>query len=332
LARRDVREIVAGLSIRRKFLAIAMAVAALAVLVLSVALCLATFITGTASLSFTIVAAVAGIVAGFALSVGLQGIIAQPFDRLMVQIAELETARLEAEAASKAKSDFLASMSHELRTPLNAIIGFSDLMKTETLGPIGTRTYVDYAADINFSGAHLLEIINDILDVVRYEAGKMELKEEAVEVESVINEALRLVAPQARQGNVEFIWSPPVPALPLLYCDRVRLRQILLNILSNAVKFTRPGGWVEIRAEREAGLALVVKDSGIGIRPEDIARILTPFGQIAPVYARNQQGSGLGLTLTKALIERHGGHLSLDSAPGVGTTVRLVFPSERVMP
>jgi signal transduction histidine kinase len=251
-------------------------------------------------------------------------------EQLRATIAELQAAKLHAEAASKAKSDFLANMSHELRTPLNAIIGFSDVMKSQILGPIGNRTYLDYAADINFSGKHLLEIINDILDVVRHESGKMELKEEVVDVEAVINEARRLVAPQALQGEVELTWRAPASALPPLFCDRVRLRQMLLNILSNAVKFTGPGGSVEIAAELTDGLQLIVKDSGVGIKPEDIARIMTPFGQVDTEYSRHHQGTGLGLTLTKALVERHGGRLSLISVPDVGTTVRLSFPAERL--
>jgi signal transduction histidine kinase len=252
-------------------------------------------------------------------------------DQLSRRIEELEAAKLQAEAASKAKSDFLASMSHELRTPLNAIIGFSDLMQSEVLGPIGSDTYRGYVSDIHFSGCHLLEIINDILDVVRHESGKMELKEDTVPVEDLIADALRLVTPQAREAKVRLNWRPPATALPGLYCDRVRVRQILLNVLSNAVKFTEPGGSIEIKTEVTSGLELIVRDTGIGIRPEDIARILTPFGQVASVYSRNHQGAGLGLTLTKALIERHGGHLRLYSSPGLGTTVRLSFPADRLV-
>ena len=250
--------------------------------------------------------------------------------QLTRRIEELEAAKLQAEAASKPKSDFLANMSHELRTPLNAIIGFSDLMQSEVLGPIGSDTYRGYVSDIHFSGCHLLEIINDILDVVRHESGKMELKEDTVPVEDLIADALRLIRPQAREAQVNLNWRPAATALPELRCDRVRVRQILLNVLSNAVKFTEPGGCIDIKTEVSSGFELIVRDNGIGIRPEDIARILTPFGQVASVYSRNQ-GAGLGLTLTKALIERHGGHLSLYSAPGLGTTVRLFFPADRLV-
>jgi signal transduction histidine kinase len=252
-------------------------------------------------------------------------------DQLRRKVEELETAKMRAEAASKAKSDFLANMSHELRTPLNAIIGFSDLMKSEVLGPIGSDTYRGYVSDIHFSGCHLLEIINDILDVVRHESGKMELKEEAVAVGDVVADALRLIAPQANEAKVSLHWRPAATALPGLYCDRVRVRQMLLNVLSNAVKFTESGGRVEIKTEVTSGLELIVRDTGIGIRPEDMPHILMPFGQVASVYSRNHQGTGLGLSLTKALVERHGGHLSLHSAPGRGTTVRLSFPPDRLV-
>jgi len=335
-------------SIHRKAWAIAIAAAALALLILSPAWIF--YKAYHAAMQQQLVLALAVIftalaagLAGFALAelffgAGLEekvrertAALSTSNEQLRETIAELEAAKLKAEAASKAKSDFLANMSHELRTPLNAIIGFSDLIKSQTLGPIDNRTYVDYAADINFSGTHLLEIINDILDVVRHESGKMELKEDAVDVAVVIDEALRLVAPQAQRGEVDIRWRAPEPALPPLFCDRVRVRQMLVNILSNAVKFTGPGGSVEIKIELNDGLELTVTDSGVGIKSEDIARIMTPFGQVDSVYARHHEGTGLGLTLTKALIERHGGKLGLISVPGVGTTVQLSFPAERVV-
>jgi signal transduction histidine kinase len=347
LAMSSVRRMAGKLSIRYKLLAIAMAIAALSVLILSAAWIfhnayIASLQQQHVFALVVIFAAIATGLAGFGLAELLFGTtlekrvmdrtaaLSTSNEQLRETIAELQAAKLQAEAASKAKSDLLANMSHELRTPLNAIIGFSDLIKSETLGPIGNRTYVDYAADINFSGTHLLDIINDILDVVRHESGKMELKEEAVDVAAVINEARRLIAPQASQGTVELTWRAPASALPPLFCDRVRLRQMLLNILSNAVKFTEPGGSVEVAAELTDGLQLIVKDSGVGIKREDIARIMTPFGQIDSAYPRHHQGTGLGLMLTKALVESHGGRLSLTSVPGVGTTVRLSFPAERV--
>ncbi len=251
--------------------------------------------------------------------------------RLGQTVAALESAKLAAEAASKAKSDFLANMSHELRTPLNAIIGFSDMMKSEALGPLGNPTYRGYAADINFSGIHLTEIIDDILDVVRHEAGKVELKEEAVHVAQMVEDVLRLMAPHAIEAELKLSWLSVGAIQPSLYCDRLRLRQMLLNILSNAIKFSHRGGLVEISAEASDGITIVVKDRGIGIDPADIERILTPFGQVASVYSRNHQGIGLGLPLTKALVECHGGRLTLYSAVGIGTEVRLSFPPERVV-
>ena len=341
-----LRRIASTLSIRYKLLAPACGGLALLILSAAVLFCDA-YIAPTQDRDVFALVAVFSVVAaglaGFGSAMLVQGAtldeavenrtaaLSTRNEELAATIKELSAAKFQAEAASKAKSDFLANMSHELRTPLNAIIGFSDLMKSQALGPLGNGTYVEYAADINFSGNHLLEIISDILDVVRHESGKMELREDAVEVEAVISEALRLVAPQAEQGRLELVWQAPEPALPALYCDHVRVRQMLLNILSNAVKFTGPGGLVEITAELKDGLQLVVKDSGVGIGPDDIARIMTPFGQILSVYSRSHQGTGLGLTLTKALVERHGGRLSLTSTVGVGTTVRLSFPAERVV-
>jgi len=245
--------------------------------------------------------------------------------------SRIERRTIELEEANRAKSRFLANMSHELRTPLNAIIGFSDVMKSEILGPIGNESYRSYIEDINFSGNHLLSMVSDVLDIARYEAGKLELEEETVAVDECVQEALRLTRPQAAHGEVA-LTRFPVPAEPqYLYCDRVRFRQMLLNVLSNAVKFTPPGGRVDVTAELADEFAIIVKDTGIGIKPEDISRVLTPFAQAAPDYSRTHQGTGLGLSLTKALIEQHGGSLSLVSAPGLGTTVRIAFPAERVI-
>ena len=252
--------------------------------------------------------------------------------QLQQTIDALRLTNQQAEAASRAKSDFLANISHELRTPLNAIIGFSDMMRAEILGPLENKTYRDYANDIHFSGAHLLDIINDILDIVRLEAGKAQFNEEAVSIEEVVRETIRLSAPLAEKGGVRILWAGAGVLLPDLRCDRVRLREMLLNLLSNAVKFTPPGGRVEIAAELSDGLSLVVADTGIGIKPEDIPRVLTPFGQVASVYSRRHQGTGLGLTLTKAMVEQHGGTLSLTSVPEAGTTVRLNFPAGRIVP
>jgi signal transduction histidine kinase len=252
-------------------------------------------------------------------------------EELRQMVEQLKTAKAEAEAASIAKSEFLANMRHELRTPLHAIIGFSDLMRSEAFGELSNKTYLDYVTDIHFSGNHLLQIINDILDVAAHESGKMQLEEEAADIDEVISEALRLIAPQALKGKVR-ISSCSATQLPRLYCDRVRLRQMLLNLLSNAVKFTDAGGSVEVRAQIDNGMELSVTDTGIGISPEDFTRIMTPFGRIGSVYSRKHRGTGLGLTLTTALIHRHGGKLSLESAPGIGTTARLWFPAERIEP
>jgi signal transduction histidine kinase len=245
-------------------------------------------------------------------------------------IGKLRRRVARAKAASAAKADLLAEMSHELRTPINAIIGFSEIIRSETLGAIGNPAHRSYVDDIIFCGRHLLGIVDDTLELARHEAGKLELREEHVAIETVVAEAFRVIGPQAERGGVALIWRPAMAELPWLYCDRARLRQILLNALSNAVKFTEPGGRVEITAEFSDGLAVLVTDTGIGIEPENIPVALSRFGQIAANRAQHDPGTGLGLTLAKAMAEQHGGSLSLQSTPQAGTLVRVWFPAWRV--
>ena len=247
-------------------------------------------------------------------------------------VEDLAMAREQAEGANRAKSDFLAVMSHELRTPLNAIIGFSEIIKSEIMGPIGNPKYGEYASDVFDSAQHLLGLINDILDLSKIEAGKMELEEEDVDVAEVIGACLRLVTERAMKGGVELITKVP-DDLPALRFDERKLKQILVNLLSNAVKFTTDGGTVTIRSwfRPEDGFVLQVADTGIGIAPESIERALTPFGQVDSRLDRKYEGTGLGLPLTKSLVEKHGGSLDLQSEVGVGTTVTVRLPKERAV-
>jgi signal transduction histidine kinase len=244
---------------------------------------------------------------------------------------EAEAARGLAEAASQAKSEFLATMSHELRTPLNAVIGFSQIMMTETLGPIGSPQYRDYAKDIHDSGVHLLEIINDILDLSKAEAGKLELDEDWVDIGEAVSSACRLIGPRAERAQLSVVERIPAN-LPPLWADERKLKQILLNLVSNSVKFTPAGGRVEVSAtvEPAKGLSILVQDTGIGIPDGDLQRVLEPFVQVENSLTRSYQGSGLGLPLAAKMTELHGGKLSIASQLGRGTLVRLSFPAERI--
>ena len=246
-------------------------------------------------------------------------------------IEELEAAKSQAEAASEAKSRFLAGMSHELRTPLNAIIGFSEVMRDEMLGPLQNATYQGYVRDIHSSGTHLLAVISDILDIARIEAGRGDLQAEPVDVAAATVEAIRLVAPTAQQGAVGIEGPFAEGDIPLLLTDKTRLRQILLNLLSNAVKFNREGGTVRVEIHATDGLAISVHDDGIGIAANDIPKVLLPFGQVEGAMTRRYQGVGLGLSLTRAIVELHQGSLHIESQPGVGTTVTAWFPPERTL-
>jgi signal transduction histidine kinase len=243
--------------------------------------------------------------------------------------AELEEARDLAEAANRAKTAFLANMSHELRTPLNAINGFSEMMSIEIFGPLGDQRYREYAEQINASGDHLLAIINDILDVSKIEAGKGELQIEEVDVREIFLSGIELVRARAEEGELDLVVTL-ADDLPILCIDGRRMRQVLLNLLSNAVKFTPKGGHVAVEARwsDHDGLVVEVSDTGIGIAADSLLTVLEPFGQIESAYARQYEGTGLGLPLAKALVEIHGGELSLESQPDVGTTARFTLPAD----
>jgi signal transduction histidine kinase len=266
-------------------------------------------------------------------------------EELRERIVELEAIRTDLEATTRnlaraleaaaagnqSKSQFLATMSHELRTPLNAVIGFSEILKDEIFGPVGSARYKDYAASIHRSGSHLLGLINDILDISKFDAGKLELHDEPVDVGRVLADCICLMEPQAQKANVTMQTDLTQGAF-LLKADDRRLRQVLLNLLSNAVKFTPDGGAVSISAaSRDGGLAITVTDTGIGIAAKDIPLALERFGQIDSTLSRRYQGTGLGLPLAKHLVELHNGSLAIESEVGNGTTVTITFPVERVL-
>jgi PAS domain S-box-containing protein len=243
------------------------------------------------------------------------------------QKQELEAAKLNAELANKAKSDFLASMSHELRTPLNAIIGFAEIMEKEILGKHSVSAYRGYASDIRSSADYLLSLVNDVLDVARVEAGHLEINKEACDLKEVAETALRLLNGRARKQGLQLI-AEIQEDLPPAFADERAMKQAIVNLLTNAVKFTRPGGRVTLAVTHsaEAGHRISVSDTGVGIAPEDVEAVLNPFHQAANTRLMTRDGTGLGLTLTKALIEAHGGRLELSSRLGEGTQVDLWLP------
>jgi signal transduction histidine kinase len=251
-------------------------------------------------------------------------------DRLQTHTIELAAARDEAKEADKAKSAFLANMSHELRTPLNAIIGFSDLM-LQGIGGALTGQHEGYMRDVHASGTHLKDILNDILDISKIDAGAMELYARPVSLAETADLCRRIAAPLAEAGSVHLRFAIP-ENLPLFNLDPTRFKQSLLNIVSNAVKFTPRGGEVEVAATLNTMEYLVsVTDTGIGMTPEGVALALQPFRQVDSALNRRFEGTGLGLPLSKALMELQGGRLSIESLPDKGTTVHLHLPSSLVV-
>ncbi len=238
----------------------------------------------------------------------------------------LRNAKEQADRANRLKTDFLTNMSHELRTPLSAIIGFSEMIVKETLGPIGKPKYREFADDILLSGRHLLDIISEILDVAKLQAGTMEIRPRLIHPRSIIDGSVRIVHKQAQEAGV-ILRVVIDDDLPMVMGDPVRLRQVLLNLLSNAIKFTPEGRSVTVAVDEcRDGIRFEVRDNGIGMAAADIPRALEPFGQVDSSLSRQHGGTGLGLPLSKLLVERHGSIMTVESEPGQGTTVRFTLP------
>lgn len=256
------------------------------------------------------------------------------FHDISAQIAaqrDLYRAKEEAEAANRSKSSFLAHMSHELRTPLNAILGFSEVMAHETLGPLDNAQYRDYVRHIHSSGGHLLALINDLLDLSKIEAGKLELWEEVVDLRALFERCRVFVGEPAHHKGLMLSIAVD-PRLTAVTCDARKIKQVVVNLLSNAVKFTPAGGHVDLEAQVDDGGDVVIRvcDNGVGIAAHDLKHVMAPFGQARQALIRNSEGTGLGLPLSKALVELHGGSLTLDSRQGVGTTVTVRLPGRAV--
>jgi cell cycle sensor histidine kinase DivJ len=242
---------------------------------------------------------------------------------------ELTRARDEAESASRAKTQFLANMSHELRTPLNAVIGFSEILNRELFGALGEQRYRDYARMIHESGEHLLHVVNDILDMSKIEAGKLKLVKEPFDVGSLIASCAEVMRHAADAKRLSLV-TEVAPGMPELFADKRACKQMLLNVISNAVKFTDPGGSVRVTAREEGGMVeLIVADNGIGIAEQDLPKLGNPFVQADNAYNRSHDGAGLGLSVVKGLARLHGGRLEIASKLGHGTTTTILLPLAR---
>ncbi|HEY4133793.1 MAG TPA: ATP-binding protein [Alphaproteobacteria bacterium] len=265
--------------------------------------------------------------AGIGNGVDLLGI---SLERAREQISDLEEARAAALRANQAKSTFLASISHELRTPLNAIIGFSELLQKQYAGTLNPKQG-EYVSDVLRSGTHLLELINDILDLSKAEAGKLDINESEVDINGIARLSLRMLGPRAADKRITL--DSHLPHRPLrILGDRQRLKQVLLNLLSNAVKFTPADGHVRISAivAKDGAPTLIVEDDGIGIAAQDIDKIMLPFERAQTQMGLAVEGTGIGLPLSKSFVESHGGTLTLTSEPGKGTTVTVRLPPDRL--
>ena len=238
---------------------------------------------------------------------------------------EIQQKSAQLEVANRHKSEFLANMSHELRTPLNAIIGFSDVLLQKMFGELNEQQ-ADYLEDIRSSGSHLLTLINDILDLSKIEAGRMELEVAPFSLVAALNNAVTLVRERAQSHGIR-LELDVAPALDTVIADERKLKQVVVNLLANAVKFTPDGGMVTLRAARENGeICLAVHDTGIGIAPEDQERIFEEFQQASHQTEKSREGTGLGLSLSKRMVELHGGTIRVDSAPGKGSTFTVALP------
>jgi len=235
--------------------------------------------------------------------------------------------RAEAETANASKTSFLANMSHELRTPLNAILGFSEIIARECLGPVGSARYKEYAGDIHVSGSHLLSLINDLLDVAKIEAGRMEVEPQMIETARCLDGALKFVGPKARERNQSLTIAVD-DAAAVLFADERALKQIVINLVTNSVKFTRDGGRIEVaaRCNEQGNFELIVSDDGYGVPKEKLDRIFKPFSRVDNRYDSENGGTGLGLALVRGLAELHGGRAWMDSEVGKGSRVHVVLP------